>query len=121
MKTEELVLSQKTQLRAKRNPTIDAMKFFLILAIYVGHYGTNSGLLFPFFSGYHVCVFFMLSGLWATKKRKHKKWAVKKRMFFRIKENDFGRWLSLRATSQILSNSCFTMPSPGEKVPRRGG
>ncbi len=68
MKTEESVLGQQIRARSKRSQTIDAMKFFLILAIYVGHYGTNSGLLFPFFSGYHVCVFFMLSGLWATKK-----------------------------------------------------
>lgn len=69
MKLEEKALSQPAKLRSKRSPTIDTMKFFLILAIYVGHYGTNSGMLFPFFSGYHVCVFFMLSGLWATKKQ----------------------------------------------------
>lgn len=53
---------------SQRSSTIDTMKFLLILAIYVGHYGENSGLLFPFFSRFHVRVFFMISGLWAVKK-----------------------------------------------------
>lgn len=64
-------MSQLTGIKINRNPTIDIMKFFLILAIYVGHYGTNSGLLFPFFSSYHVRVFFLLSGLWAIKKSRY--------------------------------------------------
>lgn len=55
--------------RTERKDYIDTIKFLLILAIYVGHYGTASGKLFPFVSVYHVCTFFLISGFWALNKR----------------------------------------------------
>lgn len=51
-----------------RKDYIDTMKFLLILAIYIGHYGEASGRLFPFVSSFHVRTFFFISGFWALNK-----------------------------------------------------
>ena len=51
-----------------RNETLDTVKFLLIFAIYVFHFGEAGGGLYLFFASYHVPAFFMVAGFWALNK-----------------------------------------------------
>lgn len=44
---------------------VDSMKFIGMFAIYIGHFGTYAGRLYPFVFQFHVPLFFLLSGFFA--------------------------------------------------------
>jgi len=46
---------------------IDTLKLIGIFYIYVGHFGKNAGLLYPFVFSFHVPLFFFISGIFAKK------------------------------------------------------
>lgn len=50
--------------KTERNRYIDTLKFLLIFAIYIGHYGESAGKLYPFVFTYHIQLFFVVSGFW---------------------------------------------------------
>jgi len=56
----------------KRIPWVDVLKFLGIFAIYLGHFGEESGKLYPFVYTYHVPLFFFVSGFFADAKKGEK-------------------------------------------------
>lgn len=61
-------MSENRLKSSSRNECFDALRFLLIVAIYVGHYGTTAGKLYPFVFTYHIELFFIMAGFWALKK-----------------------------------------------------
>ena len=53
-----------------RNQQIDAMKFLLILSIFIFHFETAAGNFYPFANTFQVEAFFAISGFWALNKLK---------------------------------------------------
>lgn len=50
-----------------RLPWLDALKFFGMFYIYIGHLGAAAGKIYPFVFSFHVPLFFFISGLVATR------------------------------------------------------
>lgn len=46
---------------------VDCLKFWGILAIYIGHFGSNAGKLYEFVFLYHVPLFFFSAGFFTRK------------------------------------------------------
>lgn len=66
----------------ERNEVLDTLKFLLIFAIYVFHFGEAGGDLYLFFASYHVPSFFMIAGFWALNKMDLSLCAHIKKAFF---------------------------------------
>lgn len=54
-------------MKENRVEWIDSLKFIGIFYIYLGHFGKNAGLLYPFVFSFHVPLFFFISGLFYSK------------------------------------------------------
>lgn len=64
----------------KREVWVDLVKFWGILAIYVGHFGNEAGWLYQFVFTYHVPLFFFVSGFFGNSEGKYtiKEYFIKK-------------------------------------------
>lgn len=73
-------MTNKIMKEKNRIEWIDICKFLGILAIFVGHFATSAGDLYPFVFKYHVPLFFFLSGCMDTfdKEKKYIKYVWKK-------------------------------------------
>ena len=106
---------------------VDNLKAFGILAIFCGHMGSQIGRLYQFVFAFHVPLFFLVSGLFASKYEQLKfKDVVKKRMqqivgpyFFLVAINlciliaretaDFTTYMNYVIDFIALSNCCFCL------------
>lgn len=61
-------MSRKTMnINHDRIAWVDALKFLGIWAIYIGHFGSKAGKVYPFVFTYHVPMFFFAAGFFATR------------------------------------------------------
>lgn len=63
---DNIIVENKLRDSIQRYEWVDIMKFLGIYAIYIGHTGFFAGHLYPFVFLYHVPLFFMVSGFFAT-------------------------------------------------------
>lgn len=56
-----------TTVSEQRIEWVDVLKLLGIIAIYLGHFQSSAGKLYPFVFEYHVPLFFFMSGFFATK------------------------------------------------------